>query len=79
VRPHAGRTSRWGSRGVLTVFMYKASFFFAVQSEFYSTQYVLQQIEDLGLLVKVAFVGDALLEVVRHLEQHSKAVMEGRK
>ncbi len=30
----------------------------AVHSDMYSTQYVLQQIEDLGLLVRVAFVGD---------------------
>ncbi len=50
-----------------------------VHSDMYSTQYVLQQIEDLGLLVRVAFLGDNLLPTLHYLESSSDAVSAGRK
>ena len=44
-----------------------------MDSFLYSTAYVKRQIEDLGLLVKVAFVGDNFEHTVRYLETQSQA------
>lgn len=52
---------------------------FPVNSMFYSTLYVKRQIEELGLLVKIAFVGDHFEEVVEYLSNESKDVAQGTK
>ena len=57
----------------------KKSYSFAVNSMFYSTLYVKRQIEELGLLVKIAFVGDHFEEVVEYLSNESKDVAQGTK
>ena len=41
-------------------------------SSLFSTSIVVEQIERLGLLVNVAFLGDGLTETVRRLEADSK-------
>ena len=41
-------------------------------SSLFSTSIVVEQIERLGLLVNVAFLGDRLTETVRRLEADSK-------
>ena len=46
-------------------------------SSLFSTSIVVEQIERLGLLVNVAFLGDGLTETVRRLEADSKAVSSG--
>ena len=51
----------------------------AVNSPFYSTHYVKRQIEELGLLVKIAFVGDHFNEVVEYLSEESEDVAQGTK
>ena len=53
--------------------------FVAVDSMFYSTFYVKRQIEELGLLVKIAFVGDNFEEVVEYLSNESKDIAQGTK
>ena len=57
----------------------KKTYSFAVNSMFYSTLYVKRQIEELGLLVKIAFVGDHFEEVVEYLSNESKDVAQGTK
>ena len=46
-------------------------------SSLFSTSIVVEQIERLGLLVNVAFLGDGLTETVRRLEADSKTVSSG--
>ena len=46
-------------------------------SSLFSTSIVVEQIERLGLLVNVAFLGDRLTETVRRLEADSKMVSSG--
>ena len=55
--------------------MYIVFFFFSflVDSSIYSSKHVKRQIEELGLLVKLAFVGPNLEATVRYLETKSKA------
>lgn len=50
-----------------------------MNSPFYSTHYVKRQIEELGLLVKIAFVGDHFNEVVEYLSEESEDVAQGTK
>ena len=50
---------------------------FAVTSSLFSTSIVVEQIERLGLLVNVVFLGDRLTETVRRLESSSKTVGSG--
>ena len=45
---------------------------FPVTSSLFSTSIVVEQIERLGLLVNVVFLGDRLTETVRLLESSSK-------
>ena len=47
--------------------------------DFYSSLYVKRQIEELGLLVNIAFVGDNFERTVRYLETQSTAVASGAK
>ena len=51
----------------------------AVDSSIYSSLFVKRQIEDLGLLVKFAFVGSNFEATVRYLETQSKAIRQGEK
>ena len=60
--------------GQLTVYS-----FFAVHSTFYSTDYVVQQISQLGLLVSLAFLGDNLHDTISYLENHSQSISNGQK
>ena len=55
--------------------MYIVFFFFSflVDSSIYSSKHVKKQIEELGLLVKLAFVGPNLEATVRYMETESKA------
>ena len=48
-------------------------------SDFYSSEFVKHQIEDLGLLVKVVYVGDNFARVVHYLETESEAIKSGNK
>jgi hypothetical protein len=50
-----------------------------VTSLFYSTNFIKRQIEDLGLFVKVAFVGLNFADTVRYLETQSEAIAGGNK
>ena len=52
---------------------------FLVDSNFYSSEYVKHQIEDLGLLVKLAFVGDNFARTVQYLETESETIKQGNK
>jgi hypothetical protein len=54
-------------------------FSFPVSSTLFNTSFVVQQIEHLGLLVNVVFLGDRLIETVRHLDSASEAVASGKK
>ena len=51
----------------------------AVDSSIYSSLFVKRQIEDMGLLVKFAFVGSNFEATVRYLETQSKAIGQGEK
>ena len=52
---------------------------FLVDSNFYSSDFVKHQIEDLGLLVKLAFVGDNFARTVQYLETESETIKQGNK
>ncbi len=50
-----------------------------MHSSLFSTSLIVSQIEQLGLLVNVAFVGDRLLETVAYLDGTSEAVASGER
>ena len=65
--------------GPFTQFAIKLlSFFVTVNSVLYSTLYVKRQIEELGLLVKIAFVGDYFDQVVDYLANESEEIAKLR-
>lgn len=55
------------------------SLYFSVDSFFYSSFYVKHQIESLGLLVKMAFVGTNFESTIRYLENDSESIQNGEK